>query len=40
MFPVADWNHFEDIISGFAQTNNTSEGKRILLFFIIAIVEV
>jgi hypothetical protein len=28
MFPVPDWNHFEDIISGLAQTNNTSEGKK------------
>ncbi len=39
MFPVPDWNHFEDIISGLAQTNNTSEGKK-FFYYILWIIEV
>jgi hypothetical protein len=27
MFPVPEWNHYEDLTSGLALMHNTSEGK-------------
>jgi hypothetical protein len=35
MFPLQDWNHYEELTSGLALTNNTSEGK----IFLFATVQ-